>query len=185
MTEVRAVRDILPGEEMTVAYFSLSKLPPRAERREKLTRYQFVCQCEVCSLEGKAFEDNELMRKKIRDNFLRIEVFTHDLARPIQEISLSEEFSLKMKEMVDMALFNERAGRLLREESGEFLCEAYRHLLTLHHNCQMLNIRPAPEGLEEEKVYWQKLKNVAEKLGTCFLTHCLRSEEMFKAAKKN
>ena len=54
-TEVRALRDILAGEEITVSYLRTSALQGRAERVAKLLAgWNFQCCCQVCKLEGEA-----------------------------------------------------------------------------------------------------------------------------------
>ena len=65
--EVRAVREIAPGQEITANYidgyeatFSSCK-----ERQAKLGHWNFVCSCEVCSLPAQERASNDEVRKNI------------------------------------------------------------------------------------------------------------------------
>ncbi len=57
-----AVRDIHPGEELTVSY--IDTMAPRAERQKKLRQWGFNCSCSQCSLseEGVAASDERLRK---------------------------------------------------------------------------------------------------------------------------
>jgi len=44
--EVRALRDIVAGEEITISY--VEKLSSAAERQKELTWYDFICKCPAC-----------------------------------------------------------------------------------------------------------------------------------------
>jgi len=62
--EVRAVRDIQPGEELTVCYIDPVNM---VEDRAKLlmARYNFKCTCEVCSLPKEELLKNDKLRREI------------------------------------------------------------------------------------------------------------------------
>ena len=49
-TEVRSVRDIEEGEEITVSYLKTSLLLLKKERLERLEYWGFLCNCVLCQL---------------------------------------------------------------------------------------------------------------------------------------
>lgn len=62
----RALRDIVPGEELCIGYGKL--LTTRDERRLELKRkFNFQCQCEACALEGQALEDSDERRQVLHE----------------------------------------------------------------------------------------------------------------------
>ena len=52
--EIRAIRDIVPGEEITLCYFTVEIMVlSKSDRQEYLRdHYGFTCDCQACSLEG-------------------------------------------------------------------------------------------------------------------------------------
>ena len=92
-TEVRALRDILAGEEITVSYLRTSALQGRAERVAKLLAgWSFQCCCQVCELEGEALRRNDLQRKKVRESMEKISDFfdclVQDVARLVHLVKI-------------------------------------------------------------------------------------------------
>ncbi len=62
----RALRDIVPGEELCIGYGKL--LASRDERREELKRkFNFDCRCEACALEGQALEESDERREVLHE----------------------------------------------------------------------------------------------------------------------
>ena len=58
----RALRDVEPGEELCLAYGKL--LATRDERRAEMrAKFGFECQCEACSLTGKALAESDARRE--------------------------------------------------------------------------------------------------------------------------
>ena len=58
----RAVRDVVPGEELCLGYGKL--LASRDERRrELLMKFGFECTCDACRLEGQALADSDARRE--------------------------------------------------------------------------------------------------------------------------
>ena len=53
--EIRAIRDIVPGEEITLCYFTVEVMEQSKVDRQKYLEghYGFTCDCQACSLEGK------------------------------------------------------------------------------------------------------------------------------------
>ena len=52
--EIRAIRDIVPGEEITLCYFTLETMAKSKVDRQNYLRdhYGFICDCHACSLTG-------------------------------------------------------------------------------------------------------------------------------------
>jgi len=65
--QVRAVRNIVPGEEICANYIDSfeATFSPCSERQVRLKHWDFECHCEVCSLSEKNREENDLIRQKI------------------------------------------------------------------------------------------------------------------------
>lgn len=64
LREVRAARDIKRGEQLTVMYGVSGQ--EREERvRALASRYNFQCDCEVCSLTGEHLVENDKLRREI------------------------------------------------------------------------------------------------------------------------
>ncbi|KAI0090418.1 hypothetical protein BDY19DRAFT_940095 [Irpex rosettiformis] len=62
----RALRDISPGEELSIGYGKL--LATRDERREELKRkFNFKCRCEACALEGQALAFSDERRQVLHE----------------------------------------------------------------------------------------------------------------------
>ena len=66
MKELRAIKRIVRGEEITMRYI-VDNWDIRANRRQELRYWQFECSCQVCSLSGKELSRNEVMRQEILD----------------------------------------------------------------------------------------------------------------------
>eukprot|EP00933_Yihiella_yeosuensis_P018207 TRINITY_DN15032_c2_g1_i1.p1 TRINITY_DN15032_c2_g1~~TRINITY_DN15032_c2_g1_i1.p1 ORF type:complete len:517 (+),score=104.24 TRINITY_DN15032_c2_g1_i1:40-1590(+) len=70
MEEVRAVRDIEPGEEVCVSYVGDAILQPRSVRQEHIREgFRFVCRCSACIVES-----GESDRRRLRLTTLREEI---------------------------------------------------------------------------------------------------------------
>ncbi|KAJ3531162.1 hypothetical protein NM688_g7611 [Phlebia brevispora] len=57
----RVVRDVEAGDELCIAYGNI--LATRERRRKELkARFSFICECEACSLDGRALEESDHRR---------------------------------------------------------------------------------------------------------------------------
>ena len=65
--EVRAVREIQAGQEMTANYIDSyeATFSSSDERQFRLEHWNFVCKCEVCGLRGEARKKNDQVRRNI------------------------------------------------------------------------------------------------------------------------
>ena len=62
--EVRAIKHINRGEEITMSYL-VNNWDIQANRRKELSYWQFECACQVCSLTGRDLLHNEEIRQEI------------------------------------------------------------------------------------------------------------------------
>ena len=67
MKQVRVVRVIKEGEEILVRYQGGNEVWSRDERQIWLRNWNFICNCEVCSMTGDELMENEKARKKMGD----------------------------------------------------------------------------------------------------------------------
>jgi len=101
MQEIRAIRDIPEGEEITICYFTLL-VGARSQKERKeylLSHYGFPCDCVACSLEGEERKVNDKERKEVATLEKRIECLlyefpedSHDENESSKEDDLSIEF---------------------------------------------------------------------------------------------
>ena len=63
MVQTRALREIAEGDELFNSYIMF--MQTKEERRRDLSRWHFICNCESCSLEGAAQEDDDKARTKV------------------------------------------------------------------------------------------------------------------------
>jgi len=62
--ELRAMRHIRKGEEITLSYL-VNSWDSQISRRRELSYWQFKCECEVCSLAGSGLQNHENICKEI------------------------------------------------------------------------------------------------------------------------
>ena len=79
VVELRALRDIRPGEELEISYVRMSKFATRRERRAMLAEWDFTCACPVCCLSEGRLEDNDRTRVRIRENSEEIDGFLKEV----------------------------------------------------------------------------------------------------------
>jgi len=65
MVQTRALREIAVGDELFNSYIMF--MQTKEERRRDLSRWHFICNCESCSLEGAAQEEDDKARTKVRE----------------------------------------------------------------------------------------------------------------------
>ena len=80
-TEVRSVREIEEGEEITVSYLKTSLLLPKKERSERLDYWGFICSCKLCLLSEEESRKNDAERKRVRETLSLIQHFFQRLSQ--------------------------------------------------------------------------------------------------------
>ena len=80
-TEVRSVRDIEEGEEITVSYLKTSLLLLKKERVERLEYWGFLCNCVLCQLNNEESRRNDAERKRVRDTLSLLQHFFQRLSQ--------------------------------------------------------------------------------------------------------
>jgi len=85
--EIRAIRDIPEGEEITICYFTLLVgARSQKERKEYLqSHYGFPCDCVACSLEGEEKKINDRERKEVGSLEKRIECLLYEFPEDSQD----------------------------------------------------------------------------------------------------
>ena len=65
---VHALRDIAPGEELTIAYVAGAEAGPRAHRQAHLKRkYHFDCSCATCGLRGRELAESDTRQQRLAE----------------------------------------------------------------------------------------------------------------------
>ena len=110
--QMRVVREIKEGEEILVRYWGAFTFPSRDERQARLRDWNFICNCEVCSLTGDELIENEKVRKKIRDLHAAIDVKLQ-LGLPKQAYEAAKE-KLKMMRSIEKEMVVQLLDALLK-----------------------------------------------------------------------
>ncbi|KAK7422049.1 SET domain-containing protein 5 [Neonectria punicea] len=104
-----AVRDIVPGEELTVAY--LDPLQPRIARQQRAhSAWGFDCQCQQCSLPGALVDKSDGRLRRLRVLEKRMENLKADITmadvRELLELYREERLDAKLAGVLTLAAMN-------------------------------------------------------------------------------
>ena len=107
MRQIRAVKVIEKGEEILATYHSEHFGSRDTRQKTLLESWQFLCQCSQCSLEGKALQQNNMMRAEVRGKREKIKDLLDTAAsssllrrRNVEKaVSLSQEMMEPMREL--------------------------------------------------------------------------------------
>lgn len=161
--EVRAIRDIAAGEEITCSYLRQSTLRTFQERKEGLKNWNFECSCEVCSLKGKELEDNDEMRLKMRINHEKIESFLDRCqANPRGIMKMPSQ----LKDAFNRAVENQNAVESLGVECGAFSVHIYNQLFLL--SMMARKVKCKLENAENPQVFKEKARQLGKQFGKMF-----------------
>jgi hypothetical protein len=177
-TEVRALRDILAGEEITVSYLRTSALQGRAERVAKLLAgWNFQCCCQVCELEGEALRRNDLQRKKVRESLEKISDFFDRLARlallqpPVHLVKLQiKRYFIEAK--VNLAILEGE----LQGQAEPAVMMVLLDLALLAEVARTHYLRTGLPGAARPGEYLARAREKAGELGVMFLSNCATRE---------
>ncbi|KAM7212239.1 hypothetical protein V8F06_012375 [Rhypophila decipiens] len=87
-TSIAALRDIEPGEEITISYLPLGLT--HSERQRRLQRWSFTCSCSLCKAPQETISTSDKQRTEIEDaRDKAIEAFKY--GRPYEAISLTKK----------------------------------------------------------------------------------------------
>lgn len=132
---VYASREIKEGEEIEDSYIPL--LLTREERRRRLARYGFECQCAVCAMEGARLTKSDKRRVRIAAGFKAFE--EEEEASPVNSttpLSRKQEGSGKKGDRAAMARQARESLRLLErveaEQLADYYAMAYKAVATSH-----------------------------------------------------
>jgi hypothetical protein len=180
LQEVRALRDIPAGEEMTASYLRASKLRSRAERQEMLRNWAFICNCPVCSLTGADLEKNEKSRKIISESKEKISDFLDSLQSMVQ--GRDRFYSIKVKTMFKLATENLKLLETdLALDAGPVIVQVFQDLAVLSAFAQVFKLR-IPD-CERPETYKARAWQEAEKLGKMFMSNCEKTDAELECIK--
>lgn len=124
MQEIRAIRDIPEGEEITICYFTLLVAArSQKERREfLLSHYGFPCDCVACNLVGEEKKINDRERKEGGTLEKRIECLLYEFPEDSQDDNDSnKEDDLSIEFDTEAVYRDSIRGVNLSESGGEDL----------------------------------------------------------------
>jgi len=182
-TEVRAVRDISAGEEITVSYLRTSSLLGKDQRTRQLEHWGFQCTCELCSLSPEEQRKNDKDREKVRRSIEEIRNF-FDL--------LSEDSNMSREEvspLITSVFLQAQESLFLLESSMKGETEPASMAILLYlaalselaRSRQFLTVLPGNETPEQ---YLDRARRKAKQLGTMFLSDCSVREVELKAIRE-
>lgn len=170
-TEVRAITDIMAGQEITVSYLRSSSLLSKAERTEKLLHWGFQCSCLLCSLAPEEQNINDREREKVRKSMELIKKFfsllsrdskwpTHDVKPYIEQVFVSSKESLTILE-----------GNL-RGEAEPAIVAILLYLAALAEVAGTAQFQTALPGTDTPSQFLERARGKARMMGTMFLSDC-------------
>ena len=166
MKEVRAMKYIKKGEEITITYIvntSVTKL----KREQDLRYWQFECDCEVCSLSGKQLLDNNKIRDKIVENDIQVSKFVENITVVQDNLEIIPEDSRRLLQcdiyvnIIRMARVAENTVDLmyrLKEQMLMQLFSAHLHVLLLYYKALGIDIINVEETDRRVKGHVLKLE---------------------------
>ena len=178
--EVRALRDIPAGVEMTASYLRASKLRTKAERQYMLRNWAFICNCPVCSLTGADLEKNEKSRKIVSESKEKIS----DCLDLLQSMVPGRErfYSMKVKTMFKLATENLKLLETdLVLDAGPVIVQAFQDLAVLSAFAQVFKLRIP--GCERPETYRARAWQEADKLGKMFMSNCEKTDAELECIK--
>ena len=145
--QVRVCREIKEGEEILASYIESGKSFPCKDERQKLLRkWNFICNCEICSLTGDALIENEKVRKKI--SYLHHAVVVNANSGSIHQALEAAKEKLKTMKTIKKEMILQLPAALME------CCEMAAH-------CKI----PSSSTAELEK----KAKEMSEHFGDCYV----------------
>ena len=136
--EIRALRPIMKGEEITLSYI-INYWDSQWNRCLELNYWRFKCQCEVCSRTGGRFMLTESLRRKINDKHVEVTEFIETIVSVLQDSELSEN---RRRELQCNILINIKYKIGVANKLLELVIKAGNDMrmyrFTAHLNCFLL-----------------------------------------------
>jgi len=178
LLELRALRDIKEGEEITVSYLNPAKFLTKDERFKLFENWKFQCACELCSLDASACEKNDKVCMMIRDNFAKIEAFLDDIQAKYPPKDM-DVLSSNLKSTFKLAEANMEYAQSLETQAGGFVCWILGQLHLLSTLGSVFDI--SIDRAETPEAYEKKARTTAELLGSVFVTGCDGNEAVSRS----
>ena len=162
--EVRALRDVSLGEELTVSYIKMSDLLPKEKRQQKLSQWGFVCCCTLCSLEEMQVKKNDEARIVVGLGIKKMDDFLDSLMMTMPQdlqIKFMMKLGLKCLKLVETDL---------AEDAGTATLMVLKSLAVLSALAQMYGVKVP--GCENHRFYRDRAWEEAKLLGEMFLSNC-------------
>ena len=183
-TEVRSVREIEEGEEITVSYLKTDLLLPKKERSERLDYWGFVCSCKLCLLTEDASRKNDAERKRVRETLSLLQNF-------FQRLSEDSSWDPSTVQMVLSRLYSlgshclEVLDSSLRGEAEPVVVQLYLFLAAL---VELASTPTYSIDLPDDPstgTLMTRARTRAEGLGSVFLQNCNTREKELDRIRKD
>jgi len=163
--EVRAMKHIKKGEEITLSYI-INSYDSKAVREIELNYWHFKCSCNACKLTGERLLMNEQIREKIVENNMKISEFV-GLIIALQENS--EAIAEDARRLLHCDLYvNIRQMLSLCESNIDLMLslkdQMLRQLFTAHLNALLLYYKAISLGVCGDDKTDRRVKHHAVKL---------------------
>jgi len=131
--EIRAVRHIPRGAEITISYFTklLAVKSQRERRTAMLEQYGFECDCQACTLTGEERKENNQQRRLVDDLDLLIERLLYDFPPEEENIQVSSA-SPKVEVDISLAWLDKLESATEETESRDILTAIKLNYYKLH-----------------------------------------------------
>lgn len=169
LEEVRALRNIPAGEEITTCYFRASEMKIKVDRQELVKNWGFDCNCPVCSLSGADLVKNEESRKIVSDSKQKISNFLDSMQ--VMMPGRERFYSLNVKALYKLA---SASLKLLETDlvldAGSVIVSNLHNMAVLSAFAQSLRLRIP--GCEKPEAYRARAWQEAGQMGKMFLYEC-------------
>ena len=175
-TEVRSVREIEEGEEITVSYLKTSLLLDKKERSERLDYWGFICSCKLCLLSEEERRKNDAERKRVRETLSLLQHFFQRLSQDSSWDPSSVQMVLTRLYILGLHCLDVLDTRL-RGEAEPVVVQLYLFLAALVELAATptysINLPDNPNT----GTLMQTARNRAQGLGSVFLQNCNTREK--------
>ena len=175
-TEVRSVREIEEGEEITVSYLKTSLLLPKKERSERLDYWGFICSCKLCLLSEEESRKNDAERKRVRETLSLIQHFFQRLSQDSSWDPSSVQMVLSRLYILGLHCLDVLDTRL-EGEAEPVVVQLYLFLAALVELADTPTYSIALPNNPSTGTLMTRARNRAHSLGNVFLQNCNTREK--------
>ena len=175
-TEVRSVREIDEGEEITVSYLKTSLLLNKKERSERLDYWGFICSCKLCLLSEEESRKNDAERKRVRETLSLIQHFFQRLSQDSSWDPSSVQMVLSRLYILGLHCLDVLDTRL-QGEAEPVVVQLYLFLAALVELAATPTYSIALPNNPSTGTLMTRARNRAQGLGNVFLQNCNTREK--------